>query len=54
MKNVKNEWSNSIDASKVEGAVRSIEVEEVWCANGLYETWESKWPSRVATEGGWG
>ena len=27
--NVKNEWSDSIDASKVEGAVRRIEVEEV-------------------------
>ena len=24
--NVKNEWSDSIDASKVEGAVRRIEV----------------------------
>ena len=28
--NVENEWSDSIDASKVEGAVRRIEVEEVW------------------------
>ena len=27
--NVENEWSNSIDASKVEGAVKRIEVEEV-------------------------
>ena len=27
--NVENECSNSIDASKVEGAVRRIEVEEV-------------------------
>ena len=30
--NVENEWSNSIDASKVEGAVKRIEVEEVQCA----------------------
>ena len=30
--NVENWWSESIDASKVEGAVRRIEVEEVWCA----------------------
>ena len=30
--NVENEWSNSINASKVEGAVRRIEVEEVRCA----------------------
>ena len=26
--NFENEWSDSIDASKVEGAVRRIEVEE--------------------------
>ena len=31
LKNVENEWSDSIDANKVEGAVR-IEVEEVWGA----------------------
>ena len=30
--NVASEWSDSIDPSKVEGAVRRIEVEEVWCA----------------------
>ena len=30
--NVENEWSDSIDTSKVEGAVRRTEVEEVWCA----------------------
>ena len=30
--NVENKWSDSIDASKVEGAVRRIEVEEVQCA----------------------
>ena len=30
--NAENEWSDSIDASKVEGAVRRIEVEEVRCA----------------------
>ena len=29
---VENEWSDSIDASKVEGAVMRIEVEEVWHA----------------------
>ena len=29
---VGNEWIDSIDASKIEGAVRRIEVEEVWCA----------------------
>ena len=42
--NVENEWSDSIDASKVEGAVRRIEVEEVRCAmNQSYENWESQW-----------
>ena len=30
--NVENEWSDSIDASKVEGAVRRIDDEEVWQA----------------------
>ena len=27
--NVENEWSDSIDAKRVEGAVRGIEIEEV-------------------------
>ena len=30
--NVENEWIDNIDASKVEGAVKRIEVEEVRCA----------------------
>ena len=30
--NVENEWSDNIDASKVEGAVIRIEVEELRCA----------------------
>ena len=30
--NVENEWSDTIDTSKVDGAVRRIEVKEVWCA----------------------
>ena len=30
--NVENEWSDSIDHSKVEGAVRRIDVEKVRCA----------------------
>ena len=34
--NVENEWSDGIDANKVKGAVRRIEVEEVQCAmNGM-------------------
>ena len=30
--NAENEWSDSVDATKVERAVRRIEVEEVWYA----------------------
>ena len=30
--NVEDKWSDSIDANKVEGGVRRIEVEEVRCA----------------------
>ena len=30
--NVENEWNDSIDASKLEGAVRRIDTEEVRCA----------------------
>ena len=30
--NVENEWSDSTDAKKVEGAVRRVEVEQVRCA----------------------
>ena len=30
--NVENEWSDSIDATKIEGAVRRIEIEELKCA----------------------
>ena len=30
--NVENEWSDSIDTSTVEDAVRRIEDEEMWCA----------------------
>ena len=34
-----NDWSGSIDASKLEGAVRRIDVEEVQYANELNENW---------------
>ena len=30
--NVENKWSDTIDANKVEGVVRRIEIEEVRCA----------------------
>ena len=32
MIDVENKWRDSIDASKVDGAMRRIEVEELWCA----------------------
>ena len=48
--NVENEWSDSIDASKVEGAVRRIEVEEVWCAMNRMKIGKANGPSGVAIE----
>ena len=48
--NFENEWSNSIDATKVEGAVRKIEVEEVWCAINRMKIKKASGPSGVAIE----
>ena len=48
--NVENEWSDSIDARKVEGAVRRIEVEEVRCAMNRMKIGKTSGPSRVAIE----
>ena len=45
--NVENEWSDSIDASKVEGSVRRIEVEEVRCAMNLLKIGKASEPSGV-------
>ena len=45
--NVQNEWSNSIDTSKVEGAVRRIEVEEVWWAINRMKIGKASGPSGV-------
>ena len=44
---VGNDWSNSIDASKVEGAVKRIEVEEVQCAINM-KLGKASGPSGVA------
>ena len=46
--NVENEWSDSIDASKVEGAVRRIKVEEVWCVMYCMKITKASGPSGVA------
>ena len=46
--NVQNEWSYNIDASKVEGAVRRTEVEEVWCAMSCMKIEKASGPSGVA------
>ena len=48
--NVGNEWSDSIDASKVEGTVRRIEVEEVWCAMNRMKIGKAGGPSGVSLE----
>ena len=48
--NVENEWSDSIDASQVEGAVRRIEVEEVQCAMNHMKIGEASGRSWVAIE----
>ena len=48
--NVENEWSDSIDASKIEGAVRRIEVEEVWCAMNQINIEKAIGPSGFAIE----
>ena len=44
---VENEWSNSIDASKVEGKVSRTEVEEVWCAINSIKTRKKVGPLRL-------
>ena len=48
--NVENEWSNSIDASKVEGTVKIIDVEEVQCAMNHMKIRKASGPSGVAIE----
>ena len=48
--NVENEWSNSIDASKVEGAVRGNEVEEGRCAMNRMKIGKASGPFGVAIE----
>ena len=48
--NVENEWSDSIDASEVDGAVRRIEVEEVRCAMSRMKIGKASGPSGVALE----
>ena len=45
--NVENEWSDSIDASKVE---RRIEVEGVQCAINRMKIWKASGLSEVAIE----
>ena len=43
--NIENEWSDSIDACKVEGAVRRTEVDEVWCAMNQMNIGKASGPS---------
>ena len=46
--NAENEWSDSIDVSKVEGAVRRIDVEKVQCAMNQMKIGKASGPSGVA------
>ena len=46
--NVENEWSDRVDASKVEGAVKRIEVDEVRCAMNGMKIGKTSEPSGVA------
>ena len=46
--NVEIEWSDSIDASAVEGTVKGIEVEEVRCAMNRMKIGTASGPSGVA------
>ena len=48
--NVENGWSDSIDAIKVEGAVRRIEVAEVRCAMNRMKIGKASGASGVAIE----
>ena len=48
--NAENKSRNSIDASKVDGAVRRIEVEEVQCAMNQMKIGKASGPSGVPKE----
>ena len=48
--NVENEWRDSIDANKVEDAVRKIEVEEVRWAMNRMKIEKASGPSGFALE----
>ena len=50
LRNVKNDCSDSIDANKVEDAVRRIEVEEVQCATNRMKIGKTSGSSGVAIE----
>ena len=48
--NVENKWSDTIDANKVEGVVRRIEIEEVRCAMNRMKIEKASGFSGVAIE----
>ena len=48
--NVENKWSDSTDASEVEGEVTKIEVEEVQCAMTRLKIGKASGPSGVTIE----
>ena len=48
--NIENQWSDSIDTSELESAVRRTEVEEVQCAMNHIKIGKASGPSGVAIE----
>ena len=48
--NAENEWSDSIDASKVEGAVRRMRLNRLRCAMNRIKIGKASGPSGVAIE----
>ena len=48
--NIDSEWSDSIDASKVQGAVRRIEIEEMGCEMNQMKIVKTNGLFRVALE----
>ena len=48
--NIENQWSDSIDTSELESAVRRTEVEEVQCAMNRIKIGKASGPCGVAIE----
>ena len=51
--NVENKWCDSINVSKVEGAVRRIEIAQLQCAMNQMKLGKANGPSGVAVRLKW-